>query len=254
MKQKFNGRICFYMVKTGAFFSCLRYNKKSPPWLFWRKLNIMNIGDRENDHKLERVMIDFIKGRIVSTESDHVIVENQGMGYRIATSTQSASDFMIPGEIVTIYTEMIVREDAISLVGFATREERRMFRLLTSVSGVGTRVAINVLSSLPYHRLAFIIASGDVKTLTSAQGIGKKTAERILLELKDKIGALETSEETMQVANAASMPSVRNDAIDALITLGYTRAEAQLALSKLDLSHGSVEQAIREALNQLMKS
>lgn len=197
-------------------------------------------------------MIDFIKGRVASTEADVVIIENQGIGYRILTSAQSAADFMIPGEMATVYTEMIVREDAISLVGFSTREERKMFNLLTSVSGVGTRVGINVLSSLPYERLGFLIASGDVKALTSAQGIGKKTAERIILELKDKIGSAEvTGGETTETAlNQGG--SIQSDVTEALMTLGYTRSEAQAALSKLDLSHGSVEQAIRDALNRLM--
>ncbi|MDN5353185.1 MAG: holliday junction helicase RuvA, partial [Clostridiales bacterium] len=176
----------------------------------------------------------------------------QGIGYRILTSAQSAADFMIPGEMATVYTEMIVREDAISLVGFSTREERKMFNLLTSVSGVGTRVGINVLSSLPYERLGFLIASGDVKALTSAQGIGKKTAERIILELKDKIGSAEVTGGETTETSLNQGGSIQSDVTEALMTLGYTRSEAQAALSKLDLSHGSVEQAIRDALNRLM--
>ncbi len=197
-------------------------------------------------------MIEFIKGKLHHVDVDYIVVENNQMGYRIFTSANSVSDFDTLGEDIVVYTEMIVREDAISLVGFSTKDELHMFRLLTSVSGVGTKVGIGILSSIHYISLAAIIASNDVKSLTAAQGVGKKTAERIILELKDKI------KKTMAISSdhAIEMPSAvggnGSDALEALIALGYTKSEAQGVLKRMDVDSMTVETIIKTALKELM--
>lgn len=197
-------------------------------------------------------MIDYIKGKLIHVFGDAVVVENNGIGYKIHTSSGSASDFSMPGEEVVVYTEMIVREDSISLVGFSSREELDMFHMLTSVSGIGTKVGIGILSSMPYGQLAGIIASQDVKALQSAQGVGKKTAERLVLELKDKVPqtlGLQTQEHAPQtVANQG----VHKDALDALMSLGYTRSEAQGVLKQLDMDSMTLEEIIKASLKKLM--
>ena len=196
-------------------------------------------------------MIDYIKGKLAHVAGDVIVVENNGIGYKIYTSSVSVSDFTVPGEEVIVYTEMIVREDAISLVGFSSREELQMFQLLTSVSGVGTKVGIGILSSLPYGNLIGLIASSDVKSLTSAQGVGKKTAERIVLELKDKVPKA-FSIQPSDVNEIQVDSGTQKDALDALLSLGYTRSEAQAVLKQIDISHMTIEDIIKTALRKLM--
>ena len=197
-------------------------------------------------------MIDFIKGKLYHIDVDHIVVENNGMGYRVFTSANSISDFDTVGEEIIIHTEMIVREDAISLVGFSTKEELHMFRLLTSVSGVGTKVGIGILSSLNYISVAAIIASNDVKSMTTAHGVGKKTAERIILELKDKVGKSMMISSDINVESHVITGGVESDALEALMTLGYTRNEAQSVLKLMDISGMTVEQILKAALKKLM--
>ncbi len=197
-------------------------------------------------------MIDFIKGKLYHIDVDHIVVENNGMGYRVFTSANSITDFDVVGEEIIIHTEMIVREDAISLVGFSTKEELHMFRLLTSVSGVGTKVGIGILSSLNYISVAAIIASNDVKALTAAHGVGKKTAERIILELKDKVGKSMLISSETNIESHVITGGVESDALEALMTLGYTRNEAQSVLKLMDISGMTVEEILKAALKKLM--
>lgn len=197
-------------------------------------------------------MIDYIKGKLIHVFGDSVVVENNGIGYKIHTSSGSASDFSMPGEEVVVYTEMIVREDSISLVGFSSREELDMFHMLTSVSGIGTKVGIGILSSMPYGQLAGIIASQDVKALQSAQGVGKKTAERLVLELKDKVPQTLTLQPHEHVQQTVANQGVHKDALDALMSLGYTRSEAQGVLKQLDMDSMTLEEIIKASLKKLM--
>ncbi|GAU78563.1 Holliday junction branch migration protein RuvA [Fusibacter sp. 3D3] len=197
-------------------------------------------------------MIDFIKGKLYHIDVDYIVVENNGMGYRVFTSANSVSDFDVVGEEIIIHTEMIVREDAISLVGFSTKEELHMFRLLTSVSGVGTKVGIGILSSLNYISVAAIIASNDVKSMMTAHGVGKKTAERIILELKDKVGKSMMISSDTNIESHVITGGVESDALEALMTLGYTRNEAQSVLKLMDVNGMTVEQILKAALKKLM--
>lgn len=207
------------------------------------------MSDRRKKHGGK--MIDYIKGKLAHIAGDVIVVENNGIGYKIHTSSVSVSDFTVPGEEVIVYIEMIVREDAISLVGFSSREELQMFQLLTSVSGVGTKVGIGILSSIPYGNLAGLIASSDVKSLTSAQGVGKKTAERIVLELKDKVPKA-FSIQPSDINEIQVDAGTQKDALDALLSLGYTRSEAQAVLKQIDISHMTIEDIIKTALRKLM--
>ncbi len=197
-------------------------------------------------------MIDFIKGKLVHSYGDSVIVENNGIGFKIHTSIGSVADFSTLGEEVVIYTELIVREDSMSLVGFSSRDELGMFQLLTSVSGIGTKVGIGILSSMPFGQLAGIIASADIKSLQSAQGVGKKTAERLVLELKDKMPQTLSLQMHEHASVVTADQSVQKDALDALMSLGYTRSEAQGVLKQIDMDQMTVEDIIKASLKKLM--
>lgn len=197
-------------------------------------------------------MIDFIKGKLVHSYGDSVIVENNGIGFKIHTSIGSVADFSSLGEEVVVYTELIVREDSMSLVGFSSRDELNMFQLLTSVSGIGTKVGIGILSSIPFGQLAGIIATADIKSLQSAQGVGKKTAERLVLELKDKMPQTLSLQMHEHAPASIADQSVQKDALDALMSLGYTRSEAQGVLKQIDMEQMTVEDIIKASLKKLM--
>jgi Holliday junction DNA helicase RuvA len=197
-------------------------------------------------------MIDFIKGKLVHSYGDSVIVENNGIGFKIHTSIGSVADFSSLGEEVVVYTELIVREDSMSLVGFSSRDELNMFQLLTSVSGIGTKVGIGILSSMPFGQLAGIIASADIKSLQSAQGVGKKTAERLVLELKDKMPQTLSLQMHEHAPTYIADQSVQKDALEALMSLGYTRSEAQGVLKQIDMEQMTVEDIIKASLKKLM--
>lgn len=197
-------------------------------------------------------MIDFIKGKLVHSYGDSVIVENNGIGFKIHTSIGSVADFSSLGEEVVVYTELIVREDSMSLVGFSSRDELNMFQLLTSVSGIGTKVGIGILSSMPFGQLAGIIATADIKSLQSAQGVGKKTAERLVLELKDKMPQTLSLQMHEHAPATIVDQSVQKDALDALMSLGYTRSEAQGVLKQIDMEQMTVEDIIKASLKKLM--
>lgn len=203
-------------------------------------------------------MIHFIKGELVDIGADFVVIENGGMGYKVATSLESISQWQMKSGEILAHTEMIVREDAISLVGFATKEELHMFQLLTSVSGVGTKVGVATLSALSVERLSLAIQTGDVKTITGAPGVGKKTAERLVLELKDKVKSFVTQHgelldfEDQDPRGHFSSQEGSEDALLALLSLGYTKMEAQKALSKIDVHQKNTEAILKEALRALM--
>ena len=160
------------------------------------------------------------------------------------------------GEPVTLYTHLSVREDALDLFGFADPAELDFFRLLIGVSGIGPKVALAVLSQLPPDRLALCIATGDAKSITRAQGVGPKVAQRIVMELKDKVGSFAAdgvSQEDLTAAGVVSASSNASDAVEALVALGYPQSEASLAVGRLD-SALPVEQLVRDALKGLARN
>lgn len=196
-------------------------------------------------------MIEYIKGQLVHLGIDHIVVENNNMGYRIATSTNSISELNQTNDSVKIYTKMIVKEDDISLCGFSTEQELEMFVHLTSVSGVGTKVGISMLSAINYKMLIGFIQNADVNALVKAPGIGKKTAQRIILELKDKMNKLYPL--SSGVEPEIFSVTVDNDAQEALLALGYSLKEVQSAFKSNDFNGLSTEEIIKQSLTYFVK-
>ncbi|MDO5713205.1 MAG: Holliday junction branch migration protein RuvA [Tissierellia bacterium] len=194
-------------------------------------------------------MIDFIKGKIHTIGEDFVVLEQNGIGYHI-TSTSWTLSRLQEGDIAMLYTVMVVREDGIYLFGFAHQDERIMYQLLTTVKGVGPKVAINALSGISVSDFRQAILSDNHKLLQQAPGIGKKTAERIILELRDKISK-ESFESHIEVSdNLSPKNKEKEEAIEALISLGYTYGEASRALHEIP-DHWDVSKQIREGLKIL---
>ena len=195
-------------------------------------------------------MISYIKGVIDTVEHDKVIIENNNMGYNVLMS-QSATEVLGQGEEIKIYTYLHVKEDAIQLFGFLSKNELEMFKKLISVSGVGPKGGLAILSALPENNLQMAIISGDEKAISKAQGIGAKTAQRIIIELKDKIDL----EEMLEVSSEdiSSENSIQSDAIDALIALGYSKTESFNAVKKISVDENmDVEDILKLALKNII--
>ncbi len=199
----------------------------------------------------------YISGELILTEPNLAVVDAGGVGYQLSISGTTLSEIAAhTGEKVTLFTHLSVREDAMELYGFSSQDELSAFRMLISVSGVGAKSAISVLSHLSPDKFALAVATGDTKTISKAQGIGAKTAARIVLELKDKIAKELTP--ASEDDGAAIDPSPArggnlSEAMNALLVLGYTRSEAVSALKGVDAS-AELEDMIRDALKKLMKN
>jgi holliday junction DNA helicase RuvA len=198
-------------------------------------------------------MIGKLKGRIDSTGPDWVMVDVGGVCYFVSCSSNTLRALSPVGEFGEVHTEMLVAQDNIRLVGFATILERDWFRLLQTVQGVGTRVALGILSTLSPSEVGNAIALQDKAMISRANGVGKKLAERIVLELKDKVPAFAVSE-LGQVASELSSPRPTADAVSALVNLGYGQSQAAMAVSAAIKKNGDdqpTEQLIRRALKEL---
>ena len=196
-------------------------------------------------------MFSYIKGKLVSKLVNYIIVEVGGIGFKIFMSTSSISK-LNENEEVKIHTYMQVKEDDISLYGFITSEELRMFELLISVSGIGAKSAITMLSSITPSSFALAIVSNDIKSLTKIPGIGNKTAQRIVLELKDKLKTEESiSNDNEEIIVAIKDDNKSSEAVQALKVLGYTNSEIEKVLGKIDTNSMTVEDIIRTALINL---
>lgn len=199
-------------------------------------------------------MYEYIKGLYMGIVKDYVVVENNKIGYKIFTSGNTMANMPKINEEVTLYIEQIVREDFIGLYGFATKEELEMFKLLLSINGVGAKAAMSLLSISSVTNLKYAIIIGDEKTITRAPGIGKKTAGRIILELKDKLKTtdlVESVESEDMVEMIEDYSNNISEALAALISLGYTEKEAEKALGKVNKSE-SLENIIKDSLKVLM--
>ncbi len=202
-------------------------------------------------------MYAYIEGQVAEKHANELVLSVQGVGYQIMC-TQAALAIVPPkGEYVRVYTWLSVREDALELFGFASKEERSMFLSLNNVSGIGPRTALNVLNSMPLKDLTLAILTEDISSLTRAPGIGKKTAQRIALELKDRLSK-DSAAFSLNVPGM-DMPPESTDAISeavlALQGLGYTQAEATMAISKAH-QQGAGDKAddlVRLALRGMMK-
>ena len=190
----------------------------------------------------------YIKGSLEIKTKGYIVVECAGIGYKIFLSEKSLNEIGNIGENVKVYTHYHVREDEISLYGFKTDEELRMFELLLSVSGIGARSAITMLSNIEPSEFAFAVISDDVDKMTKIPGIGKKTAQRIILELKDKLKSEEIERNKEEIEKEIKEVEGLNEAIAALQVLGYSRREIDSAFEKADLSNLSTEDIIKKGL------
>ena len=197
----------------------------------------------------------YISGELVLADPVNAVIDAQGVGYRIYISGTTLGKIASKiGSNVRLYTYLSVKDDAMELYGFYTLEELASFKMLISVSGVGAKSAVSILSLMSPERFAQAVVNGDAKAIAKAQGIGSKTAQRIILELKDKIGKELSPDDDYigeTVSNASGSSNIAA-ATDGLLVLGYTRSEAAYALKGLDPSL-DVEVLIRNALSKLMK-
>jgi len=193
-------------------------------------------------------MIHYIKGVITETMPGMVIIENGGIGYEVNVPDGSGAFLAAENEVVTLYTAMMVREDDVSLYGFTDKESLKLFYILISVSGVGAKAAMSILSVLSPANLRRAIAFEDVTAITKANGVGKKIAQRVVLELKDKIDTTDIAGEAFSTEKFAPKGSAREEAVAALVSLGYSRTEAMTALVVITDESLSTEELIRRAL------
>lgn len=200
-------------------------------------------------------MIALIRGTLAYKSIDHVIIDVGGVGYRLFVPLSTFYSLPESGE-VTLITHTHVREDALLLYGFLTLEEKELFVILIGISGIGPKVAINILSHIPAGDLKRAIASGDIKRLSGLPGIGKKTAERLVLELKDKVGPIDTLPDAVasSATSGKSSEKLVNDVISALVNLGYKENHARKVLENMELAPDlSMEDVLKGALKVLVR-
>ena len=196
-------------------------------------------------------MIAYIKGKLEVKNVDNIIIDVGGIGYKIFMSANSIQKVGEIGINIKIHTYMRVREDDISLYGFCTNEELRMFEQLIGVSGVGAKSALSILSNISPSSFALAIISGDVNTLKSLPGIGAKSAQRMILELKDKMKTQDAIETEFTPTRVINIDDKTRDAAEALQVLGYARKDIDMAISKINTSEMTVEEIIKQGLKYL---
>lgn len=203
-------------------------------------------------------MLAYVKGTLEIKAKGYIVVETGGIGYKIFMPESTIEKLGAIGEQIKIFTFMRVREDDVSLYGFITNEELRMFELLLSVSGIGAKGALTILSNITPSQFALAVIANDVGCLKKLPGIGPKTAQRTILELKDKLKkeqeiAISTEEEENSFQEAILEDEKVSEAVSALQVLGYSRKEIAGALEKIDMKSLSVEDIIRKGLGNLAK-
>lgn len=197
-------------------------------------------------------MIRSIKGTLAAIGADHVIVEVGGIGYRVYLSAMTLSELPRIGGSLQLFTYLQVREDAMALFGFSSTEERNLFEQLIGVSGVGPKAALAILGVLSANDLKFAILAGDAKAISRAPGVGAKTAQRVVMELKEKVSLEEAFEARLAAPDASMQQGAVNDAILGLTALGYGSAEAARAVRSIpDAQDLDAESLIKQALKLL---
>lgn len=202
-------------------------------------------------------MIAYIKGTVAEVLEDRVILEAGNMGYNIFMPMGAVEHLLHKGQEVKIHTYLNVKEEALQLFGFLTRDDLNTFKLLLGVNGIGPKAALGILSGLTADELRFAVLADDVKTISRAPGIGKKTAQKLILELKDKFNiqeALEMKAEHTQTVSGEEidLTDVKKEAIEALTALGYSGADALRAVKKVELAPDmSVETLLKQALKNM---
>jgi len=194
-------------------------------------------------------MIAHLRGTLIEKHPNQAIVEAGGVGYDVVISVPTFSSLPEAGSAVALHVHTHVREDALALFGFASREEKQLFEKLITVSGIGPKLGVTILSGMAADSLGLAIRSGDLAALTRIPGIGKKTAERMVLELRDKIAPPATAVEASPPANTP----VEEDALSALLNLGYPRPAAERALAAVKHGRDAFDTLFREALAQLSR-
>ncbi|HEY8804890.1 MAG TPA: Holliday junction branch migration protein RuvA [Clostridium sp.] len=198
-------------------------------------------------------MYEYIKGIFIGINKDYIVVDNNGMGYKIYTSGSTMAKMPKTNENVLLYIKQIVREDFIGLYGFLTKDEIEMFSLVISINGVGSKAGLSLLSICSVSNLKYAIVSGDEKTLTRAPGIGKKIAQRIILELREKIHIEQSVANDLSQKSGINLVEDRKlmEVLGALISLGYSEKEGSNALNAVSKEQ-SLENIIKDCLKYLM--
>ncbi|MCH8158499.1 MAG: Holliday junction branch migration protein RuvA [Proteobacteria bacterium] len=196
-------------------------------------------------------MIGSLRGRLASKQAPQIVVECSGVGYEIETPMSTFLELPQCDSDLFLYTHLLVREDAQILYGFATEDERLMFRTLLKVNRVGAKLALGILSAMTTNDFRRCVALEDTTSLSRIPGVGKKTAERLIIEMRDRIGAVAPA--GGKVTPLTAEASARAEAVNALVTLGYKPREVQNLMSKLDIEDKSAEDIIRLALRQVVK-
>lgn len=202
-------------------------------------------------------MISYVKGELVAIEEEKVIIDVQGIGYGIYMPIQAMSQLPPAGEVVRVYTYLNVREDAMQLFGFLTKDDLKVFKLLIGVSGIGPKGGLNILSQMTPDDLRFAVMANDAKTIAKAPGIGKKTAEKLIIELKDKLSVEDVLNRTIEegiVGNEYSHSNeIQSEAVQALVALGYGSTEAMKAVKKVRMNEeATVEEVLKSALKNIV--
>lgn len=204
-------------------------------------------------------MISYIRGELAAIEEEKAIVDVGGVGYGVHMSRQALAMLPPVGAEVKLHTYLNVKEDCMQLFGFLTRDDLQVFRLVIGVNGIGPKGGLNILSQLTPDDLRFAVLSNDVKAISAAPGIGKKTAEKLILELKDKLSledVLEHSfapEESSKAGISAAYGQMQNDAVQALTALGYGSSESLKAVKKVEITEEmQVEDVLKQALKFMM--
>lgn len=196
-------------------------------------------------------MIAYIRGKVVHVSETKVILEVHGMGFQVFITARDASAIPAPGEQVLLHTFFHVKEDAMQLFGFLSQDDREVFKLLLNVNGVGPKAALGVLSAMSADDLRFAVLAGDAKTISKAPGIGNKTAQKMILELKDKMSLEDAFEKRMEnsaKANVANgVTDAKSEAIQALVALGYSNADALKSVNRANASEDMDTEAILKA-------
>ncbi|MBE6720664.1 MAG: Holliday junction branch migration protein RuvA [Ruminococcaceae bacterium] len=195
-------------------------------------------------------MIYNVKGTLTYTDPTFAVVECGGVGFKCFVSMTTLKELPSIGNEVNLYTYMAVREDALDLFGFYEVDELDAFKLLISVSGIGPKAAIAILSVLTPSKLSVAISSGDVRSIQAAQGVGKKTAERVVLELKDKMVGIGSSAVDVQNVQSVASSSDAQEAVEVLVSLGFNQSDAATVIGAMDKSL-SVDEMVRKGLRQL---
>lgn len=202
-------------------------------------------------------MLSYVRGELVAIEEDKVIVDVNGVGFGVFMPAQSMNYLPMIGEEVKLHTYMNVREDAIQLYGFLTRDDLKVFKLVIGVSGIGPKGGLSILSQMSPDDLRFAVMANDAKSIAKAPGIGKKTAEKLIIELKDKLDIEDVLNKNVEDADVISSVHASNEvqaeAVQALVALGYGSTEATKAVKKVPIDdETTVEELLKLALKNIM--